>query len=36
MSVKEIAMNRSEYELAVDDVVDDIYRYTLKYKNIQI
>ena len=32
MSVKEIAMNKSEYESAVDGVVDEIYRYTLKYK----
>jgi hypothetical protein len=32
MSVKEIAMNKSEYESSVDDVVDEIYGYTTKYK----
>ena len=32
MSVKEIALNKSEYESAVDDVVDEIYQYAKKYK----
>lgn len=31
-TIEEIAMNKSEYESAVDSVVDEIYQYANKYK----
>ena len=31
-TIEEIAMNKNEYESAVDSVVDEIYQYANKYK----
>lgn len=31
-TIKEIALNKNEYESAVDSVVDEIYQYANKYK----
>lgn len=31
-AIEEIALKKSEYDLAVDGVVDEIYKYATKYK----